>query len=103
MILYWRRYGKAGGCQIIKKITFKKTSKSLKGLHKRLTGDEIAEKIKDFCYLMTGQTVTQSKNLCLFFENCILKYLINISMFRHPRCGNESYQTKKQTEANESL
>ena len=22
----------------------------------------------------------------LFFENCILKYLINISMFRHPRC-----------------
>ena len=61
MILYWRRYGKAGGCQIIKKITFKKTGKSLKGLHKRLTGDEIAEKIKDFCYLMTGQTVTQSK------------------------------------------
>ena len=39
----------------------------------------------------------------LFLENCILKYLINISMFRHPRCGNKSYQTKKQTEANESL
>ena len=34
----------------------------------------------------------------LFFENCILKYLINISMFRHPRCGNESYQTKKNQE-----
>ena len=38
----------------------------------------------------------------LFLENCILKYLINISMFRHPRCGNESYQTKKQTKVEKS-
>ena len=53
--------GKQVAARLLKKQLLRKTSKSLKGLHKRLTGDEIAEKIKDFCYLMTGQTVTQSK------------------------------------------
>ena len=53
MVLYWRRYGRAGGCQIYLKI-------SCKALYRQLVLPVIKNENTVFSFLMTDKTVKKS-------------------------------------------